>query len=145
MNEHIENGKRQFIRHTADLPIDIALGELAAHQKEYLINISFGGISFKSSVPVQKDTVIRIKIPLARPVFETSGKTVWCKRNGDYFDVGVEFTGVKDPFKIRMVQQICHIENYKKKVFEEEGRVLTGEQAALEWIRKFAHCFPKEL
>ena len=35
-------------------------------------------------------------------------------------------------------------ENYKKEILEEEGRVLTGEQAAIEWINKYAKDFDKE-
>ena len=41
-----------------------------------------------------------------------------------------------------MVEQICHIEHYKSEVLAREGRHLDGEQAAREWIQKFAHGFP---
>lgn len=41
-----------------------------------------------------------------------------------------------------MVEQLCHIEHYKAEVLAREGRQLDGEQAAREWIRKFAHGFP---
>ena len=42
-----------------------------------------------------------------------------------------------------MVEQICHIEQYKQDVFEKDGRRLSGEQAALEWIEKYATDFPE--
>jgi hypothetical protein len=41
------------------------------------------------------------------------------------------------------VEQICHIEQYKADVLLSEGRRLNGEQAALEWIEKFARDFPQ--
>jgi hypothetical protein len=41
-----------------------------------------------------------------------------------------------------MVEQLCQIEDYKAKVLAGEGRLLDGEQAAREWIRKFARRFP---
>jgi hypothetical protein len=44
---------------------------------------------------------------------------------------------------MRMVEQVCHIEQYKKELFEDEGRALTGEQAAMEWIKRFAEGFPR--
>ena len=41
-----------------------------------------------------------------------------------------------------MVEQVCYIESYKKVVYETEGRQLTTEEAAMEWIRKYASQFP---
>jgi hypothetical protein len=42
-----------------------------------------------------------------------------------------------------MVEQVCHIEHYKNEVKRREGREISGEQAANEWIAKFAGNFPK--
>lgn len=136
--------KRETIRHRADLPIRVKLNEVVPDQQEYLNNISMGGLSFKSTVPVPEGTAISISVPLTRPVFQSEAKVVWCRRNGDNFDVGAEFTGAKDPFKLRMVEQICDIEAYKNEIFDTENRVLTGEQAALEWIAKYADKFPEK-
>jgi hypothetical protein len=41
-----------------------------------------------------------------------------------------------------MVEQLCHIEHYRKEVRDTEGRILDGEAAAREWISKFAAKFP---
>ena len=41
-----------------------------------------------------------------------------------------------------MIEQICHIEQYKADVLAKEGRQLDVEQAAREWIYKFADDFP---
>jgi len=41
------------------------------------------------------------------------------------------------------VEQICHIEQYKRDMRDQEGRELTGEQAAYEWIERFAAEFPQ--
>jgi hypothetical protein len=41
-----------------------------------------------------------------------------------------------------MVEQVCHIETYRRTVAGTEGRELSAEQAALEWIAKFAASFP---
>jgi hypothetical protein len=144
MEDNQQSRRRRFARHEADIPIDVKLGDLVPDTKEYLNNISLGGLSFKSNVPLKKDTSLRIKVPLTRPVFETTAKVVWCRKNGDIYDIGAEFLGPKDPFKIRMVEQICDIEEYKKEALALEGRTLTGEQAAIEWIARFADKFPKE-
>jgi hypothetical protein len=43
-----------------------------------------------------------------------------------------------------MIEQICYIEEYKKDVLESEGRILTGREAAIEWIAKHADSFPSD-
>ena len=126
------------------MPVQISLGDVVAHRTEYLNNISFGGLSFRSGIPVEKGTRIKIKIPLVRPIFEADGKVIWCRKGDGTFDVGVKFISPGDNFKIRMLEQVCHIQSYKTEVYEKEKRVLTGEQAALEWIKKYADKFPRE-
>jgi hypothetical protein len=37
-----------------------------------------------------------------------------------------------------MVEQVCHIEHYRKEVMVCEGRQLTSEDAAKEWVAKYA-------
>ena len=54
----------------------------------------------------------------------------------------VEFLAQDNAFRARMVERICHIENYRSEIFLTEGWVLTSEEAAIEWIRKFASDFP---
>lgn len=143
--ENASRKKRGYVRHSADLPIEIKFGDLVPDKTEYLNDISLGGLSFKSRVPLKENTEIHIKVPLTRPVFEAIVRVIWCRKNGDIFDIGAEFLGPKDLFKIRMVEQICNIDKYKKEILAKEGRHLTGEQAALEWIAKFAAQFHEEL
>jgi len=133
---------RKFIRHPSDIPIQVHLEDVVSDRKEYLSNISFGGLSFRSHSPLKAGTVIRVRIPLIRPVFETRGRVVWCRENKEYYDVGVEFIEQKDVFKARMVEQICYIEHYKREIYLKEGRRLSGEEAALEWIEHYASEFP---
>jgi hypothetical protein len=41
-----------------------------------------------------------------------------------------------------MVEQVCHIKQYSKEILEKEGRKLSDEEAAVEWIEKYAKDFP---
>ena len=41
-----------------------------------------------------------------------------------------------------MVEQVCNIENYRRDVEQREGRKLTTEEAAKEWIKRDASSFP---
>lgn len=136
---------RRFIRHPSDIPIKVFLRDIVYNDQEYLNNIGVGGLSFKSRVPLDKGTIIKVKIPLVRPIFEATGRVVWCEAMKDYYNVGVEFMELDIAYRARMVEQVCHIEHYKKEMQTQEGRSLTGEEAAVEWIKKFAESFPDDV
>jgi hypothetical protein len=133
---------RSFIRHPSDIPIDFQLGEVVNHSSDYLRNVSRGGLAFHSQVALDIDSIIQISIPLVEPVFEAVGRVTWCKPMDGEYEVGVEFLEDDDIFRARMVEQICHIEHYKQEMLKCEGRKLSGEQAAAEWIKKYAPQFP---
>ena len=138
------NEKRKYLRHILDIPIEIQMDEVAVSEEDYMLDISAGGLSFKSKIELKKGKKIHIKIPLIKPVFEAEGEVVWVRKNNDHYDIGIRFTQNIDIFRMRMVEQVCHIEQYKEDVKAKEGRILTGTQAALEWIQKYASKFPKE-
>jgi len=134
---------RKYIRHTSDMPLEFELGDIVAHKKEYLNDVSQGGLSFRSSRYIEAGSIIKIQIPIREPMFQADGVVVWCREKNGSYDVGVIFKEFKSEYGLRMVEQVCHIEHYKKEVLEKEGRKLTGEQAAIEWISKYAKDFPK--
>ena len=84
---------------------------------------------------------IVINIPLVKPCYEGHGVVVWCRQEDDHYELGIRFEEAEEAFKSRMVSQVCQIEHYKKQILEKEGRKLNGEQAAMEWISKFAADF----
>ena len=133
---------RSFIRHPSNIPIDFQLEELVTEGTDYLKNVSEGGLAFRSTVTLEPGTTVRIKIPLVSPVFQAIGKVTWCHPQGNIYEIGIQFLDEDDRFRARMVEQICHIEQYKQDALEKDGRQLSGEQAAVEWIQKFANHFP---
>ena len=133
--------KRNFIRHPSDIPIGVKVENMIVPREESLCDVSTGGLSFFSSDDFAVNTVLNIKIQLVNPVFEARARVAWCNKSGNCFEIGVEFMQTKDAFRIRMVEQICHIEHYKKEIRQKEGRSLNGKEAALEWIDKYAGTF----
>lgn len=133
---------RNYMRHPSDIPIDFQQEEVAEAHSDHLKNISQGGLAFHSSSALSPGTIIRVKIPLVLPVFQALGRVTWCQSMGDYFEIGVAFLDCDDIFRARMVEQICHIEHYRQQVLEKDGRELTSEQAAEEWIQHYAPGFP---
>lgn len=134
---------RRYIRHPSDIPIEYEIQNAAESRAERLSNVSLGGLSFFSSTEVSIGSTIRVRISMVQPQFEASGKVVWCFRHDEHYEVGIELTDHDEAYRARMIEQVCHIEHYKRDVLQKEGRKLTGEQAAMEWISKYAAEFPK--
>ncbi len=135
---------REFIRHPASVPIHIK--ELDGDPEQGLCtlnNVSIGGISCLYAHPVEPGTSVTIKVECVDPKFEMTGQVAWCRQKEQLYEVGVEFlTSEQNMFLLRMVEQICHIEHYRTEIERTEGRTITSEQAAQEWISKYAATFP---
>ncbi|WP_420126638.1 PilZ domain-containing protein [Longimicrobium sp.] len=135
------NPRREYIRHTADVPIEVRTvdgGQASATG----LNVSHGGLAFVSELCPAAGATIEIAIPDVDPPFEAHARVAWCRPENDAFLVGVEFLDRTDAFRSRMVEQVCTIERYRQQVREQEGRELSAHEAASEWIGKFAGRFP---
>jgi hypothetical protein len=133
---------RSYIRHPTDVPIELSPAGRMLGEHSRVQNVSVGGLSLKSGVELKLQTLINIRIPSVEPPFETVGLVVWCTEKYSGYEIGVQFINEQDAYAVRMVEQICHIEHYRIKVREKEGRSLNAEEAAGEWIEKYAKDFP---
>lgn len=136
---------REFIRHPSSIPVQLMKQDTDIKSGlNTLNNVSFGGVSCMCSEPVETGKSVTMTIECVDPSFEIVGNVVWCKPNGDMYEVGVEFIVSNDKmFLFRMVEQVCHIEHYRNELLENEGRELSSEEAAKEWIENHANKFPK--
>lgn len=133
---------RDYIRHPSDIPIQYHVQETGIHIIENLNNISQGGLCFRSTAAIKNNTPVMISIPIINPGIQMSGIVVWCQPSEDAFEIGIKFLDEESAFRIRLIEQICYIEHYRREVLLSEGRHLDSEQAAVEWIEKFASDFP---
>jgi hypothetical protein len=140
---------RQFIRHPPNIPLEYCVTDVPQLCNiDVVCNISEGGLSFHSDKYIAPNKWLRLYIPLSENYFETDAQVRWCEEssvnapNNCHYYVGVSFCGTDDAFSARMVEQVCHIEEYKKRVAEDEGRILNNDQAAAEWIAQYADTFP---
>jgi hypothetical protein len=86
---------------------------------------------------------VHICIPYVQPAFEADARVAWCEPSEiDGYELGVTFLDAEVAFLARMVEQVCHIEDYRQSVGRIEGRQLTAEEAATEWIERYAGEFP---
>lgn len=134
---------RNYIRHPTNIPICIESGSPAASAAK-VRNLSHGGICFTTEEQLKVGTLVEMQIPYISPEYKGSGVVVWRKEHMPTgFDVGVKFTSEDEFFRLRMVEQVCRIEAYRN-IMCERGRMLTSEEAAQEWISRFAKDFDQE-
>ena len=134
---------RKFIRHPSDVPIRISLDRVVDEASEdTLTNISLGGLSFVSPRELAVHQKVRVCIPVIEQDHILEGRVVWCERGRNGYEIGLEFESSSELFRLRMIEQICHIEHYRKEIERHQGRKLSTEEAAKEWISQYAGDFP---
>lgn len=132
---------RQFIRHPCSIPIEIVESESSSKNND-LNNISEGGLAFESYISPAKGAHISVKIPLSGVEEQFDGRVVWSRMIAeDRYEIGVQFVG-EEHTRLRMIEQICYITEYGESQ-KRLGRDLNSEEAAIEWIEKYAHEFPR--
>lgn len=141
---------RKFIRHPTDIPIrvrEFTKPELFQHEAKCyddsrLKNASLGGLAFFSPEIFQVNHHVWVSVPCLDDKTSIAGCVLWCKKLFQGFEIGLEFENPQEVFQIRMIEQICHIEHYRKEIERIEGKTLSSEEAALEWINLYASDFP---
>ena len=130
---------RNYIRHPTSIPIHVSAGTHSTAQV-MVNNLSAGGLCFFTDIPVKVGSVVDLMIPCVLPDYHGEGVIVWRRSEQQGFEVGVRFANDDEFFRVRMVEQVCQIEEYRQQLAD-IGRNLTTEEAALEWINRFAADF----
>ncbi len=112
----MENRKSYRFNPEIPIQIELELGRNFIIPRDYLNNISPEGISFRFGFSIIPGRKIKINIPLDRSVFAINAEVVWCKPDGQEYNIGVKFKDPSDEFKARIFSQICLIEKYKQEV-----------------------------
>lgn len=134
---------RRFIRHPTDVPIEYSVQDAGgARHRRRMKNVSHGGLCFIADHDVPPGAMIDLSLPVDVAAFRAEGEVAWCRPVDGHFEIGIRFKDEASDFAVRMVEQICQIERYRAEVARSEGRSLTSEEAAAEWIERYAQDFP---
>jgi hypothetical protein len=132
---------RQYVRHPSSIPIAYSLPNVTFEDVPHIRNISPSGLCFTASTRIEPDKIIHIKILLEGYDFEVEGIVIWCRdvegHPNEQYEVGVKFGTPRAELSVRMIEHLCYIEEYRQQVAKREGRMLTSNQATLEWLKKF--------
>ncbi len=142
--------RRRFIRHPISLPlaykvikprISQACEDMQAETK----NISVGGLSFPAIKPVKTDSMIAISMPFEGKVFNVKAKVVRCDNNPEtkLYDIAVNFFRLHEAFKVKMIEQIYLISEYRDLLILQSGKGISLEEASRRWVKRFSKRFKR--
>ena len=135
MNTKLKN----LIQHPRQVPVSIQLVESdAANNVIYLGELA---VHCKSPFPMGAKVILDIQIP--DTAAELSGKVIWSYKAEHGYLLGVSFQSQSEAYRMRMIEQVCHIEAYRESLRTTAGRHLNREEAAIEWIARYSKDFPE--
>lgn len=132
---------RQYIRHPSDIPIRLTV-DGSILQDQHLLNISAGGLCCEYPHALTGGTRVRINISVTTPPFQAYGQVLWSRPGSQGYLIGIGFSDPEAAHAIRMVQQVCRIEQYRRRMLQDKGITLSSEEAARQWIERYAADFP---
>ncbi|MDP8266283.1 MAG: PilZ domain-containing protein [Candidatus Aceula meridiana] len=142
--------KRQFIRHPLSLPLSYEVidseGNIIKEKNQSKTdNLSLGGLLFSGKNPVDIDSVILIKMPFEDKLFNVQAKVVRCVRNAEtnIFDIAVSFFRLREAFKVKMIEQIYLISEYRDLLMLQAGEEVSLEEASHKWVKRYSKRFKK--
>ena len=142
----IHDMKTGFIQHPVAFPYCIRrmrFWEILQFRNETPSGI---GIMFDSSEYLKPGTFIEFSIPLPDRTESFMGKVVLVRSNGEQFEIGLWLYCEEDANRVRLVEQICHIEVYmQEKKYRDGPYNLNPDRVAREWISKYASQVPVPL
>ncbi len=134
--------KREFVRHPSSIPIEVRLLN-RTDRDVHIRDISMGGLAFPYHWPIASGVPVAICVPSLVGHIDLKGRVVRCQIKPPEWIIGIAFENNEDVFRMRIVEQICHIEAYRQQVLELEGRSISSDEAAAEWIPAHAAHFPR--
>lgn len=84
-----------------------------------------------------------ILIPVRGKVFELSARVVYCRKvpRKQAYLTGVCFHDTNTAFRAKLVEETLEIMDYQRRISVREGRDVTEEEAAAEWVSRYAARF----
>ncbi|MCZ2722150.1 energy transducer TonB [Marinomonas sp. 15G1-11] len=131
----------EFVDHPQDIPLQIKEVNDRMFPETSFDRVGFVGITWQSKRAYAMGQAVQITLKEIDPNFCVTGRVVWCDNQQDSFKIAIEFPEKEDCFCVRMIEQLSQIEHYRRQA-KTQGRRLNYNEAAAEWINKFAASFP---
>lgn len=131
-----------FIEHPCDQPFSLRrIRSAGKNFKSHNFHV-YGGISLITLQAYKPGTMIEIKTRIHGEAASFRGRILWIKEYKGKTSLGVVFEDTEQAYRARMIEQLCHIEHYRRKQCS-AGRRLAIHDAAQEWIERHSPSFPQ--
>lgn len=142
--------KRKFIRHPLCFPlsykvVDKGTSGSGKELRSNTINVSMGGLLFAAKRPVDTGSIIVVKMPFENKVFNIRAVVVRCDKSPEtkLNNIGVRFYRTNDAFKVKLIEQIYLISEYRDLKSMQTGKEVSLEDASREWIKRYSERFKR--
>lgn len=148
LNKKIE--RRRFLRHSMCFPLSFRVargreGKITKEEISLTNDVSWGGLLFSAKHRVEKGTPIVITMPVQDKIFKVKAKVARCVINSDakLYDIGVYFQRFSEAFKVKLIEQMYLISEYRELRSVELDRMLSMQEASEEWIKRYSARFQR--
>ncbi|MFC6671782.1 hypothetical protein [Marinobacterium aestuariivivens] len=128
-----------FIRHPDEIPLDLEVVERPLAPDATAMPL---GLVCRSLAQLECGQQVSISAHGMIYCPNITGRIDWCHPGRGGYELGILFANGEHAMRMRMFEQVCHIRRYRLRMREEQGRLLSEDEAALEWIAKYAALFP---
>jgi len=136
--------RRQFVRHPICYPLKFKYASKKDAEQSKTLNISEGGLLFLSKRHLPHGRLIVIELPFQNKVFRVKAKVMHViqdRENPKLYNVGVSFFRYSDAFKVKLIEQIYLIDEYRALRSVQLGREISFKEASMEWIKRYSKRF----
>ena len=138
--------RRHFIRHPICYPLEFEHTPGRISEKTRTLNVSEGGLLFVSKYALKRGEWIILKMPLQNKVFKVKARVTHSAKdisNPRLFNTGVSFYRYSDAFKVKLIEQLYLIDEYRILRSLQIGHEITMEKASEEWIKRYSKRFAR--
>ena len=136
--------RRRFIRHPICYPLEFERAPDKI-EKTKTLNMSEGGLLFLSRYRMTIGEIIIVKLPLQSKLFKIRAKVMHVEKDEEskLFNIGVSFYRYSDAFKVKLIEQIYLIDEYRILRSVQLGKDISLKDASEEWIKRYSKRFAR--
>lgn len=142
--DYLDSNLEGFIYHPHGFPITwrpvqskkYANPETECHRQTHI------GLCFESEKYIKPGIILELTMQVRGEDQKFTGQVILVRSKEKNFEIGIWIASRSDASRLRIVEQICHIEAYMKHKRHCEGPFFSTERVTREWITRFASSFP---
>ena len=139
----VRDDQTGFIHHPAGVPIEIRRLWFSGWRMRPRAERSDIGFIFESERYLPPGAAVEVTIPMRTDAERFRGKVVLVRHNGACYEIGLWLPVPEEAGRLRIVEQICHIEAYlQQRKYAEGPYALNRDRVAAEWIDRYAGNVP---